>query len=126
MPGRRGAPDRGAPADGAPDRRAPDEEPPTEQPPTEEPGRKVVVCKYVATPGDSERLSHIVIVSTNALPGWDGAAFPFAFADAHVNSLALRCAEEGEQAHDVPLTECPGDEAAQHDPGDREAGLRDR
>lgn len=84
----------------------PGEEPPGEEPPADE--QKVVVCKYVTTPGDGELLSHIVIVDESALgDGFDGT-FPFAFADAHFSSIAIRWAEDGEQAHDIPLTACPG------------------
>lgn len=90
----------------------PVEEPPgeEEQPPAEEEPHQVVVCKYVRTPGAGEELHHIVIVDQHAIPGWDGVTFPFAFADAHFGSLALRWAEAGEQAQDVPLTACPVEE----------------
>jgi hypothetical protein len=70
---------------------------------------KVVVCKYVSTPGG--HVSHVVIVSENTLPdGFDGT-FPFQWTDAHGQSLqgsiAIRLANQGEQAHDVSLGECP-------------------
>lgn len=84
----------------------PGEDPPAEELPSEP--QQVVVCKYVTTPGDGEVLSHIVIVDESALgDGFDGA-FPFAFADAQLRSIALRWAEDGEQAHDIPLAGCPG------------------
>jgi hypothetical protein len=70
------------------------------------PEPKVVVCKYVSTPGGV--LDHIIIVSANALEGFNpNAAFPQSFEDAQ-DSLAVRYAEEGEQAQDVPLSDCPG------------------
>lgn len=73
---------------------------------------KVVVCKYVSTPGGV--LDHIVIVDDNTLGNatqpWPGT-LPFIWTDAQgqttVGSIAIRYAMEGEQAHDVPLSECP-------------------
>ena len=67
--------------------------------------KKVVVCKYVSTPGGV--LDHIVIVSVNTLKDFpDPAVFPWQFPDAQ-DSVAIRFAEEGEQAHDVKDVECP-------------------
>ncbi|MBM7518472.1 hypothetical protein [Nocardioides nitrophenolicus] len=65
--------------------------------------KKVVVCKYVSTPPGV--LHHIVIPSVNSLPGFPGT-FPWAFADAQI-SVAIRYANDGEQAKDVALSECP-------------------
>ncbi|WP_215813412.1 LPXTG cell wall anchor domain-containing protein [Pimelobacter sp. 30-1] len=65
--------------------------------------KKVVVCKYVSTPPGV--LHHIIIPSVNSLPGFPGT-FPWAFADAQI-SVAIRYANVGEQAHDVPLSDCP-------------------
>jgi hypothetical protein len=71
------------------------------------PGDKVVVCKYVSTPGGE--LDHIVIVSENTLPDEFECNFPFAWTDAHGQSggsIAVRLAHEGEQAKDVPVSDC--------------------
>ncbi|WGY02840.1 hypothetical protein QI633_03565 [Nocardioides sp. QY071] len=65
--------------------------------------KKVVVCKYVSTPPGV--LHHIVIPSVSSLPGFPGT-FPWAFADAQI-SVAIRYANDGEQAKDVALSECP-------------------
>ncbi len=67
--------------------------------------KKVVVCKYVSTPGGV--LDHIIIVSVNTLKDFpDPAVFPWQFPDAQ-DSVAIRFALDGEQAKDVPLTACP-------------------
>jgi hypothetical protein len=73
------------------------------------PADKIVVCKYVSTPGG--HLDHIVVVSANTLPdGFDGT-FPFVWTDAQGQSehgsIAVRVANPGEQAKDVPLGDCP-------------------
>ncbi|MGA8986908.1 hypothetical protein, partial [Aeromicrobium sp.] len=65
--------------------------------------KKVVVCKYVSTPGGE--LDHIIIVSENSLDEGFVGIFPFTFGDAQ-DSVAIRYATEGEQAKDVLLTEC--------------------
>jgi hypothetical protein len=55
------------------------------------PDPKVVVCKYVGTPGQGERLQtgqNPIEVSANALKGF-GGTFPFQFADAHGRSIAI-------------------------------------
>ncbi|NHA01107.1 hypothetical protein G5V59_17800 [Nocardioides sp. W3-2-3] len=39
---------------------------------------------------------------------WPGT-FPWEFADAQFKSIAIRYANDGEQAQDVPLSACPGD-----------------
>lgn len=68
---------------------------------------RVVVCKYVRKPGETEVLHHVIIVDSSALePGFTGT-FPFEFRDAHFRSVAIRFAEEGEKAKDVSLPECP-------------------
>lgn len=72
------------------------------------PSDKIVVCKYVSTPGG--QLDHIVIVSENTLPDGFNGTFPFEWQDAQGNqggSIAVRLANEGEQAKDVPLSDCP-------------------
>ncbi|WP_161605469.1 LPXTG cell wall anchor domain-containing protein [Pimelobacter simplex] len=67
--------------------------------------KKVVVCKYVSTPGGV--LDHIIIVSVNTLKDFpDPAVFPWQFPDAQ-DSVAIRYALDGEQAHDVSDVECP-------------------
>lgn len=63
---------------------------------------RVVVCKYVSTPPGE--LHHVVIVDDSTLKDWPGT-FPWQFADKQV-SVALRWADEGEQAHDVDPLEC--------------------
>ncbi len=69
---------------------------------------KVVVCKYVGTPGEDERLQtgqNPIVVSVSALEdGFDGT-FPFAFSDAQGRSIAIRYAEN---SHDGDISECPG------------------
>jgi hypothetical protein len=71
--------------------------------------QKVVVCKYVSTPGG--HLDHIVVVSDNTLPAAFDGDFPFEWTDAHgqslAGSIAVRYANPGEQAKDVPLSDCP-------------------
>jgi hypothetical protein len=74
------------------------------------PDPKVVVCKYVSTPGGT--LDHIVIVSENTLQNTGYVAPPPAsWTDAHgqstQGSIAIRYANEGEQANDVATSECP-------------------
>lgn len=82
------------------------------------PADKIVVCKYVSTPGG--HLDHIVIVSENTLPDEFDGTFPFEWTDAQGQSehgsIAVRLANEGEQAKDVPATDCPQDE--EPPPGD--------
>lgn len=95
------------------------------------PGDKVVVCKYVSTPGGE--LDHVVIVSENTLPDeWDGSTFPFTWTDAHgqteAGSIAIRFAAPGEQAHDVNVNECtqepPPDDACPGLDGDQPVGFQ--
>jgi hypothetical protein len=87
-------------------------------PPVDE-GKKIVVCKYVGTPPGV--LDHIVIVSENTLNNLVddngnpfSGLFPFSWTDAQgqttEGSVAIRYAEEGEQAQDVDLAECGGEE----------------
>jgi LPXTG-motif cell wall-anchored protein len=79
------------------------------------PGDKVVVCKYVSTPGGV--VSHVVVVAEDTLPDeWDGSSFPFEWTDAHgqteIGSIAIRFALPGpppEQASTISLGECPGE-----------------
>lgn len=76
---------------------------------TEGDPHQVVVCKYVGTPGEDERLqtgNNPIVVDTAALEkdGFDGT-FPFAFEDAQGNSIAIRYAEN---SHDGDISECPG------------------
>lgn len=92
-------------------------------------GRKVVVCKYVRKPGVDEVFSHLVVVSENALEGRGFAGtFPFAFSDAHFNSLAVRYAVRGEQANEISEAVCPagtpsGDEPSEEDAPGEVAGI---
>jgi hypothetical protein len=54
------------------------------------PAPKVVVCKYVGTPGVDETLQTTITVNANALGhDWDGSTFPFSFSDAHDHSVAI-------------------------------------
>jgi hypothetical protein len=57
------------------------------------PEAKVLVCKYVGTPGVDETLKdgkNPISVSANALGhGWDGSTFPFPFSDAQDHSVAI-------------------------------------
>ncbi|WP_188110491.1 hypothetical protein [Aeromicrobium ginsengisoli] len=62
--------------------------------------KKIVVCKFVSTPGGE--LDHVIIV--DAPKGFLGV-FPTIFADAQ-DSVAIRYAEPGEQAKDVAVSEC--------------------
>jgi len=73
---------------------------------------KVVVCKYVSTPGGE--LSHVVIVSENTLNSVDEYTPPADgdfWTDAQGGgggSIALRYATDGEQASDIEASgECP-------------------
>lgn len=78
---------------------------------------KVVVCKYVSTPGGV--ISHIVVVSENTLsqieeytPPADGDQWTDAQGQGG-GSIALRYAADGpppEQAKDIALSECPSDD----------------
>jgi hypothetical protein len=75
---------------------------------------KVVVCKYVGTPGGT--IDHIVVVADNTIPGF-GGSFPFEWTEAHgqslVGSVAIRFADAGpppEQASTIELSECPSGE----------------
>ena len=76
------------------------------------PGDKVVVCKYVSTPGGE--LDHVVVVSENTLPDAFNGTFPFEWTDAHGQSdsggsIAIRFADDGpppEQAKDIDPSEC--------------------
>lgn len=81
----------------------------TSTPANADPADKIVVCKYVSTPGG--HLDHIVIVSANTLPDGFNGTFPFQWTDAQGQSehgsIAVRVAGDGEQAKDVPLTDCP-------------------
>ena len=63
--------------------------------------KKVVVCKYVSTPGLGERPSHLIEVSVNALKDFPGT-FPWVFADAQGGSVAL-----GYAPGDYTLADCP-------------------
>lgn len=73
--------------------------------------KKVVVCKYVSTPGGE--LDHIVVVADNTLPANFNGHFPFEWTDAQgqstVGSIAIRYALEGpppEQAGTISASEC--------------------
>jgi hypothetical protein len=95
------------------------------------PDDKVVVCKYVSTQGGV--LDHIVIVSENTLGNANqpfNGVLPFIWTDAQgqteVGSIAIRYAEEGEQAQDVDPSECvqaPPDECEEL-PGDQPEGFQ--
>ncbi|HET7513857.1 MAG TPA: hypothetical protein VFJ60_03560 [Gaiella sp.] len=68
--------------------------------------RKVVVCKYVGTPGVDERLQtgdNPITPDAHSLPGFTGT-FPWQFADAHGRSIAIRWAAN---SHDGDISECP-------------------
>lgn len=69
---------------------------------------QVVVCKYVGKPGVDERLqtgNNPIVVDANALEN-DGFAgvFPWEFADAQGQSIAIRWAAD---SHDGVISECP-------------------
>lgn len=79
------------------------------------PGDKVVVCKYVSTPGGV--LDHIVVVADDTLPDDFNGSFPFIWTDAQgqseAGSIAVRYADAGpppEQAKDIATSECPSEE----------------
>lgn len=68
---------------------------------------KVIVCKYVGTPGVDEVLQtgdNPIQVSDNAIPGFTGT-FPYEFADAQGRSLAVRFAASVEDRG--TLSDCP-------------------
>ncbi|WP_188110490.1 hypothetical protein [Aeromicrobium ginsengisoli] len=139
------------PAEVPPAEEPPAEEPPAAEPPAEEPpvveppagdqraeaspavaapeadaavaavatNKKIVVCKFVTTPGGE--LDHIVIVDA---PKNFLGVFPTIFPDAQ-DSVAIRYAAPGEQAHDVALSECdftPPFDACPNVPGDQPEG----
>lgn len=93
------------PGEEPPGEEPPGEEPPGEDPPGEEDPKKVVVCKYVKKPHTDEILSHIIIVSVNALGDGFTGTFPHEFADEHEGSVAIRYAEDGEKAGDFDAEE---------------------
>jgi LPXTG-motif cell wall-anchored protein len=68
--------------------------------------KKVVVCKYVSTPGGYSH--HVIVPSVNSLKDWDPSmGFPsFAFADAQ-NSIAIRYLDDDEVPGQVPDSVCP-------------------
>lgn len=88
------------------------------------PGQRVVVCKYVRKPGVAEIYSHIIVVNENALLGKGFAGtFPFAFSDAHFNSVAVRYAARGEQASEISEAACPaGTPPGEEPPGEEPPG----
>ena len=61
----------------------------TTGPASASPDPKVVVCKYVGTPGVDETAGPTITVSSNTLKDWDGSTFPFAFTDAQGKSVAI-------------------------------------
>jgi hypothetical protein len=66
---------------------------------------KVVVCKYVGTPGVDETLQtgdNPLLVDYHSVPGFTGT-FPYAFADAQGQSIAIRWSFT-----DGSISECPG------------------
>lgn len=67
------------------------------------PSQKVIVCKYVGTPGVDETLQTATSVSANTLTGFTGT-FPFPFADAQTHSVAIRYAVGNENP---TLADCP-------------------
>jgi hypothetical protein len=66
------------------------------------PNDKVFVCKYAATPGGGEKLQTTVVVAASTIKDWDGNTFPYWFADAQGNSVAIGFSS------DVNITDCPG------------------
>ncbi|MGN6576178.1 MAG: hypothetical protein ACTHKG_10845 [Nocardioides sp.] len=85
---------------------------------------KVVVCKYVGTPGGV--LHHVVIVSEDSLNNTeyqsppDGDSWTDAHGQTDEGSIAIRYATAGERAIDVDLSECPGE------PGEPGGGDEDK
>lgn len=58
-----------------------------------EPAGKVWVCKYVSTPGEKERFSHLINVSWNSIKADDKpteAAVGYTFADAQGKSVVIQ------------------------------------
>ncbi|WP_436698794.1 LPXTG cell wall anchor domain-containing protein [Nocardioides sp. BYT-33-1] len=68
--------------------------------------KKVVVCKYVSTPGGYSH--HVIVPSVSSLKDWTPAmGFPsFAFADAH-DSIVIRYLDDSEIPGQVPNSACP-------------------
>lgn len=68
--------------------------------------KKVVVCKYVSTPGGYSH--HVIVPSVNSLKDWTPAmGFPsFAFADAQ-DSIVIRYLDDNEIPGQVPNSACP-------------------
>ncbi|WP_345800653.1 hypothetical protein AAIB33_14415 [Microbacterium sp. AZCO] len=67
---------------------------------------KVVVCKYITTPGEGEVLQtgqNPIEVSVNALGDGFAGAFPYVFTDAQVKSIAIGWVGAG-----LGITDCPG------------------
>lgn len=77
---------------------------------------KVVVCKYVGTPGVDETLQtgqNPIVVDYHALgSGFDGT-FPFAFSDAQGHSLAVQWTDD---VHFSDLSVCPAPEGPPEEP----------
>lgn len=70
----------------------------------------VVVCKYVSTPGERERLQVVIEPNVASLgPGFTGE-FPYEFADAQIRSVAIGFEDEGLDISDCPLPAQPPDE----------------
>lgn len=74
--------------------------------------KKVIVCKWVGTPGEDEVLQtgqNPIAVSTNALEGKGFAGeFPFEFSDAQGRSVAVRYATGPTDNGDL-VTDCGGE-----------------
>lgn len=68
---------------------------------------RVVICKYIRTPGETEVPDHVIVVDYHALEGkgFDGT-FPFPFSDGQNGSVAIRWAEKGESAREIELAGC--------------------
>ncbi len=73
---------------------------------------KVVICKYVRTPGETEVAHHVIVVDYHALEGkgFDGT-FPYPFSDGQHGSVAIRWAEKGESASEIDVAGCTASEA---------------
>ena len=68
---------------------------------------KVVVCKYVGTPGVDERLqtgNNPIVVDVSSLDDGFTGSFPYTFSDAHVKSVAVQWTDD---QHFDDLGVCP-------------------
>ena len=68
---------------------------------------RVVICKYIRKPGETEVPDHVIVVDYHALEGKGfTGTFPYPFSDGQHGSVAIRWAEKGESASEIDLAGC--------------------